>query len=140
MEERRERGVAFFSEVIGGDDAVGMKAHIDSNDFGKECATWAADFAFGTVWTRDGLDRRVRSGVVLGMLMALRQTEELKIHFGIALKNGLTVKELEEVLYLSVPYAGFPAANSAKIAMIEALREFERGAIPGMSKRDPSPS
>jgi alkylhydroperoxidase/carboxymuconolactone decarboxylase family protein YurZ len=59
------------------------------------------------------------------MLIALRQADELKHHVRIALANGLTVKEIEEVLYLSVPYAGFPAANTAKIAMIEALAEIE---------------
>ena len=67
----------------------------------------------------------MRSGIVMGMLMALRQTDELKYHVRIALANGLTIAELEEVLYLSVPYAGFPAANSAKQAMKAALREIE---------------
>ena len=125
MSDKRERGMEFFGDVLGTDQAEGLREHMVSSDFGKECGTWAADFAFGTVWTRDGLDRKMRSCTVLGILMALRQTEELKIHTRIALQNGLTVREIEEVLYLSVPYAGFPAANSAKQAMIEALREIE---------------
>ncbi len=123
MDERRERGIEFFGNVLGPEQEPGLRAHIDSTDFGKECGTWAAEFAFGTVWTRDGLERKMKSCVVLGMLIALRQTEEIKYHVHVALKNGLTVKELEEVLYMSVPYAGFPAANSAKVAMIAALRE-----------------
>ena len=123
MNDKRERGVGFFGEVLGQEHTAGLRDHIDSTDFGRECATWAADFAFGTVWTREGLDRKLRSCAVLGMLIALRQTEEIKYHVRIALANGLTIKELEEVLYLSVPYAGFPAANSAKQAMLEALRE-----------------
>lgn len=125
MDEKRERGVEFFGEVLGDVFGPGLRESIASSDFGKETGTWAADFAFGTVWTRDGLDRKLRSCAVMGMLIALRQTEELKIHVHVALKNGLTVREIEEVLYLSVPYAGFPAANSAKVAMIEALREVE---------------
>ena len=127
MNDKRERGVAFFGDVLGEDQTSGLRDHIASSAFGKECATWAADFAFGTVWTRDGLDRKMRSCAVMGMLIALRQTEELKYHVRIALANGLTVKEIEEVLYLSVPYAGFPAANSAKHVMIEVLRELEAG-------------
>ena len=125
MSDKRERGMEFFGDVLGTDQAEGLREHMISSDFGKECGTWAADFAFGTVWTREGLDRKMRSCTVLGMLMALRQTEELKIHTRIALSNGLSVREIEEVLYLSIPYAGFPAANSAKQAMIEALREIE---------------
>jgi alkylhydroperoxidase/carboxymuconolactone decarboxylase family protein YurZ len=61
---------------------------------------------------------------VLGNLIALRQVDEIKYHVQIALANGLTVRELEEVLYQSLPYAGFPATNTAKNAMIEALRDL----------------
>lgn len=126
MSGERDRGLQFFGDVFGGEQESSLSEHLTSSDFGKECATWAADFAFGTVWTREGLDRKMRSCVVLGMLMALRQTDEIKYHVRVALSNGLTVREIEEVLYLSVPYAGFPAANSAKKAMIEALQEIER--------------
>lgn len=124
-DDKRERGIEFFGTVLGEANVPGLREHIDSADFGKECAKWAADFAFGTVWTRAGLDRKMRSCAVLGMLIALRQTDEIKYHTRIALSNGLTVREIEEVLYLSIPYAGFPAANSAKQAMIEVLRETE---------------
>ena len=122
---KRERGTQFFGDVLGTEMKDGMREHMASDDFGKECATWAADFAFGTVWTREGLERRMRSCVVMGMLIALRQPDELRHHVRIALANGLTVREIEEVLYLSVPYAGFPAANTAKVAMIETLRDIE---------------
>lgn len=125
MGEERERGIGFFGDVLGQELSEGLGETIGSSDFGKECATWSADFAFGTVWTRPGLERKLRSCVVLGMLMALRQTDELKYHARIALSNGLTVCEIEEVLYLSVPYDGFPAANSARQAMIAALREVD---------------
>lgn len=130
LQDKRERGVSFFGGVLGQGLAEDMRESFESEDFGKETATWAADFAFGTVWTREGLERRMRSCVVIGMLMALRQSEELKIHTHIALQNGLTRKELEEALYLSVPYAGFPAANTAKIAMLEAFKEIENGIGP----------
>jgi 4-carboxymuconolactone decarboxylase len=125
MDERRERGAGFFGQVLGDKMKQGLEGQIASSNFGKECATWSAEFAFGTVWTRPGLDRKLRSCVVLGMLMALRQTEEIKYHVRVALANGLTVGEIEEVLYMAVPYAGFPAANSAKQAMIAALAEME---------------
>ena len=41
------------------------------------------------------------------------------------LANGLTQQEIEEVLLTAVPYAGLPAANVAKAAMLEAFRELE---------------
>ncbi len=118
-------GAGLMGSLLGGETKATLRQHVESDDFGRECGRWAAEFAYETVWSRPGLDMKTRSAAVIGMLMALRQTEELKVHIGIALKNGLTVSELEEVLYLSVPYAGFPAANSAKQAMKQALREIE---------------
>ena len=72
------------------------------------------DHVFGALWTRPGLDRRSRSLVTLGALIALRASEELKAHFPIALRNGLTVEEVEEVIYHMTGYAGYPAAASAR--------------------------
>lgn len=124
MQDEREKGVQFFGDVLGKDNEQGLRdAIMKDTGFGSETAKFSADFAFGTIWERDGLARRDRSLVVLGILIALRQTEELKYHVRIALSNGLTPKEIEEVLYQSIPYAGFPAANSAKTAMIEVLRD-----------------
>jgi 4-carboxymuconolactone decarboxylase len=51
--------------------------------------------------------------VTLGILIALRAEGELRLHLPIALRNGLTREELEEVIYHSAAYAGFPAASAA---------------------------
>jgi len=125
MSDAVERGSRFFGQVLGEERERGLRETISGKGhFGSETARFSAEFAFGTIWEREGLERRQRSLVVLGILIALRQTEELKYHVQVALANGLGIRELEEVLYQSIPYAGFPAANSAKRAMIEALSEL----------------
>jgi 4-carboxymuconolactone decarboxylase len=68
---------------------------------------------FGRAWTRPGLDWRSRSLVTLGILIALRAEDELRLHLAIALRNGLSREELEEVIYHAAAYAGFPAASTA---------------------------
>lgn len=123
MSEQRDKGIRFFGEVLGNEEGFRDEVHTPSQ-FGSETAKFSADFAFGTIWEREGLERKQRSLVVMGILIALRQTEELKYHVRVALANGLSLKEIEEVLYQSIPYAGFPAANSAKVAMTEALRDL----------------
>jgi len=55
----------------------------------------------------------VREEVTLGILIALRAEGELRLHFPIALRNGLTRGELGEVVYHATAYAGFPAASTA---------------------------
>ena len=68
---------------------------------------------FGKLWTRDGLSKRDRSLVTLGMLIALRAGDELTSHFQIGRNNGLTDDELAEVIYHATGYGGCPAANAA---------------------------
>lgn len=126
MESARERGIAIFEEIYGKAMADGVRSYIESSDeFGSEQAKWAMDWAFGTVWAREGLERKMRSCVVLGILIGLGQHEEIKYHTKMGLANGLTRKELEEIFLTSVPYAGLPASNVAKAAMLEAFRELE---------------
>jgi 4-carboxymuconolactone decarboxylase len=82
-----------------------------------ELGELSLDHVFGALWTRPGLDRRARSLVTLGALIALRASDELKVHFQIAQNNGLTLEEIEEVIYHMTGYAGYPAAvNARKIA------------------------
>lgn len=81
--------------------------------FGDDLFPIAQQNIFGNLWARCGLSRRDRSLVTLGVLIALRAENELRYHFPIALRNGLTRRELEEVVYQAGGYAGFPAAASA---------------------------
>jgi 4-carboxymuconolactone decarboxylase len=80
-------------------------------------------FAWGAVWTRDGLDRRTRSAVTLAVLAALGRDHELALHVRAARRNGLSEDEIGEVLLHTAVYAGVPAANRAFAVAQEALRE-----------------
>jgi 4-carboxymuconolactone decarboxylase len=91
--------------------------------FAPELMDIGIESIFGKLWTRDGLSRRDRSLVTLGILIALRSTDELKFHFKIARNNGLTDDELAEVIYHASGYAGFPAAATAKTVAVAALSD-----------------
>jgi 3-oxoadipate enol-lactonase/4-carboxymuconolactone decarboxylase len=69
--------------------------------------------AWGDVWSRPGLDRRSRSVAVLSSLIAHGHHEELAMHLRAAIRNGLTVEEIGEVILQSAVYSGVPAANTA---------------------------
>ncbi|MGO1561099.1 Beta-ketoadipate enol-lactone hydrolase [Actinomycetales bacterium JB111] len=74
-------------------------------------------YAWGAVWGRDELDRRTRSAVTLALLAALGHEAELGMHVRAAIRNGLTVEEIGEVLTHTGVYAGVPVSNQAlKIA------------------------
>jgi 4-carboxymuconolactone decarboxylase len=80
-------------------------------------------YAWGEIWTRQGLDRRTRSCITLTTLVALGRLEELEMHVRAALRNGLTADEIKEVLLHSAIYCGVPAANAAFAVAQRALTE-----------------
>jgi 4-carboxymuconolactone decarboxylase len=82
-------------------------------------------FAFdvvGEMWARPDLSRRDRSLIVVSTLAAQARDEELELHTGVALRNGLTRTEIEELVVTVAAYAGFPAAMAASRRVDTALR------------------
>ncbi|MDF8334672.1 carboxymuconolactone decarboxylase family protein [Novosphingobium cyanobacteriorum] len=124
MSDVTERGLQLFAEIMGEERAEQMRLGIQSTGFGAAIGKLATDYAFGSVWARDGLERKQRSLVVIGVLIAQRQILELKNHIRIGITNGLTVREIEEALIQTLPYVGFPAVASATTAIVEVLREL----------------
>ena len=45
------------------------------------------------------------------------------IHMGAGLNNGLTLKEIEEVLIQALPYVGYPAIATALAVAAEVIKE-----------------
>ena len=68
---------------------------------------------FGDVWERPGLSKRDRSLITCATLIALGRERQLVGHLGRALDNGLSKKELSEVITHLAFYAGWPAAMTA---------------------------
>jgi 4-carboxymuconolactone decarboxylase len=79
--------------------------------------------AWGSVWTREGLDRRTRSCITLAVLCALHCEDELAMHVRAALRNGLEPEEIAEVLLHTAVYAGVPRANAAFAIAQRVLEE-----------------
>lgn len=123
MTDLTRQGLELFAELMGPEEAEALRAGMEETGFGAPIAKLAADFAFGSVWARDGLERKQRSLVVIGILIAQRQSQELKNHIRIGLTNGLTAREIQEATIQAIPYVGFPAVASAISAIVEVLRE-----------------
>jgi 4-carboxymuconolactone decarboxylase len=114
-------GLAVRREVLGAKhvDAAIARADAVTADF-QELIT---RYAWGGIWTRPGLDRRMRSAITLTALVAHGHYTELEMHLRAALRNGLTREEIVEVLLQSAIYCGVPAANSAFAVARRVLAE-----------------
>ena len=106
-----DRGLAVRREVLG--DSYVEQAGARTTDFTRDFQTLVTEFAWGTIWTRPGLDRRSRSMITLTALIARGRDEELALHIRAALRNGLSRDEIKEVLLHTAVYCGMPDANAA---------------------------
>jgi len=120
-DEEREAATALFA-TFSSKAMQEVMAEAAKTSFCEGMGALALENVFARLWLRPGLDKRSRSLVTLGILIALRATDELKVHTLIALANGLTVSEIEEVIYHATGYAGFPSANAARAAAADALK------------------
>jgi len=110
-DERRERGMKIRREVLG--DAHVDRAQANTTPLTREFQDLITRYAWGEIWARPGLDRRTRSCITVAMTVALNRPDELALHLRAALRNGVTVDELREVLLQTVIYCGVPAAHMA---------------------------
>lgn len=111
MSDPVSEGMKVRREVLG-DEHV-ERAAAAASPFTQPFQDFITRYAWGGVWTRDGLDRRTRSAITLALLAALGRENELAIHVRAAVRNGLTESEIAEVLLHTAVYAGVPAANGA---------------------------
>ena len=109
--ERHDAGMEARRAVLG-DEHVD-RAVARTTGFTEPFQDFITRYAWGEVWTRDGLDRRARSMITLTALTALGRENEIEMHVRGALRNGLTPDEIGEVLLHTAIYAGVPAANAA---------------------------
>ena len=110
-DELHDAGMEVRRAVLG--DAHVDRAIASTTDFTAPFQDFITKMAWGSVWTREDLERRERSMITLAVLCALRCEDELAMHVRAALRNGLTPAEIREVLLHTAVYAGVPAANSA---------------------------
>ena len=119
-----DAGMAVRREVLGSEHVD--RATDTSTEFTDEFQEMITRYAWGTIWTRDGLARRERSMITLTALIAGGFWEELEMHVHAALRNGLTPEEIKEVFLQSAIYCAVPAANTAFKIGKKVLAEYAR--------------
>jgi len=121
--ETYEAGLSIRREVIG-DDYV-ERSLASATDFTRPIQELVMEYCWGAVWSRDGLGRRERSLINLAMLTALNRGHEFSVHVRGALRNGVSVDEIREVLLQTAVYVGVPAALESFRIAAEAISAYE---------------
>ena len=114
------RAVKLRRELTGGEYTKGADADLDPALVPvRELLT---EWIWGRIWTRKGIDRRTRSFMNIGILMALNRPHELGVNLRTAVSNGLSRAEIAEAILHAAAYCGVPAGVNA----IGVARNFFR--------------
>jgi len=103
-------GYRMRREVLGDRFVDGVVAA--ATDFDRDFDEWITRYAWGSVWTRPGLDRRTRRLLVLSVTAALGRWDQYRLHLRGGLADGLEAADVREMLLQLGVYAGVPAANT----------------------------
>lgn len=120
-EDRYEAGMKMRRSVLG--DAHVDRSLANRSEFTDDFQNFITRYAWGEIWTREGLPRHTRSLLTIGLMVALNRSEELALHLRAAKNNGVTRDEIKEVLLQTAIYCGVPAANSAYHLADKLFRE-----------------
>jgi 4-carboxymuconolactone decarboxylase len=106
-----EVGLQTRREVLGAEHVDRSLKH--ASDFARPMQELVTEYCWGEVWSRPGLDRKLRSLLNIVMLTALGRQHELEVHVRGAITNGVSVAEIQEALLQAAIYCGVPAAMEA---------------------------
>ena len=122
-DDRFEKGMAMRKSVLGADHVA--RAEANKTEFDADFQRIITEGAWGTIWTRPGLDKRTRHLLTIAMLTALGKHDELAMHIRATRNTGVTPEEVREVFLQVSIYAGVPAANSAFAIAKQVYKELE---------------
>ena len=118
-----KKGLKIRKAVLGAGDIEQRIRNANHYTIGFEEITTKA--AWGIIWSRPGLARKSRSLLNIGILTAMRQPVELRLHIRVALRNGLTRKEISEAILHCSVYCGIPRAADARRVMCEVFDQVD---------------
>lgn len=119
-----EKGLAARRAVLG--DEYVDRAIDNADSFEREFQEFLTRNAWGAVWTRPGLDQKIRSLLTIALLASQGRSEELRLHVSATRNTGASVEEIRETLIHVGVYAGVPASVAAFKIAKEALQEDRR--------------
>jgi len=126
MQDKFEQGMKVRRAVLG--NAHVDRAEANKTSFDADFQQFITETAWGTVWSRPGLDRKTRHLLTIVILAALGKEHELAMHIRATQNTGVTPEEVKEAMLQVAIYAGVPAANTAIAIAKQIYTEFDEEA------------
>lgn len=112
------------------DGEAGEKVINGLKDISPDLGKFIIEYAFGDIYTRDGLDLKSKEIAVVAALTAMGTAyPQLKVHINGALNTGSNINEVKEVILQMSVYSGFPSCINGMNALKEVLKERQEHGI-----------
>ena len=118
---RYARGWAKLKEI---DGQAGENVIDSLRDIAPDFARLLIEFPFGDIYSRPGIDLKIRELAVVAALTAMgNAAPQLKVHIHGARNVGCSQQEIIEIIMQMAVYAGFPAALNGLFAAKEIFAQ-----------------
>ena len=122
-EKMHETGMNIRKEIFGADTVD--KRMRSAGEFGAPLQRLINQYAYGEIWGREAIPRKMRSLLAIVMMCAANRPHELRIHLRGAITNGCSREEIREALLQVAIYCGIPASLDAHNIAMEVFAEKE---------------
>lgn len=119
-----DNGIHIRYEVAG-KEYVDRSLAKGSSEFARPMQELVTEACWGSVWAREGLERKYRSLLNIAMLCALNRSTELAVHVRGAVNNGASEVEIRETLLQVAIYCGMPAGIEGFKVAEKVIRDIE---------------
>ena len=120
-EQMHQTGMNIRKEIFGAD--VVERRMTSAGEFGAPLQRLINQYAYGEIWGREAIPRKMRSLLAVVMMCAANRPHELRIHLRGAVTNGCTRDEIREALLQVAIYCGIPASLDAHNIAVEVFAE-----------------
>ena len=126
QEQSLEAALGILREMLTEEQYQGMADRVasETDDFGRTVFRHSIANTYGDTWTRAGLSRKERSLLTIGLMIGLRTPTELGHQVKMAIRNGFTPRQIEEILLHAQPYAGILVTAAASNVARQSLSEL----------------
>lgn len=125
--DRYKQGWEKLKEI---DGEAGEKVINSLKDISPDLGKFIIEYAFGDIYTREGLDLKSKEIAVVAALTAMGTAQpQLNVHINGALNTGSSINEVKEVILQMAVYSGFPSCINGMNALKEVLKERQEHGI-----------
>lgn len=120
-EDRYQKGIKYLKNMNPDSFRILEK---NLEDVAPDMARYVAEFAYGEIYSRPGLDLKTRELVTIASITTLGSAQtQLKSHIHGALNVGCSPQEIIEVIIQMAVYTGFPKALNGLFSASEVFNE-----------------